>query len=314
MLYHQFRGKNRKRFRRVNIESQLPKPRNVIDIPIQYHNTTIECKKNIYNKYISASARNVSSVEAYRKKYDIIVGGNVSAPDPIESFDVIKETPFNLSLLKAYGRPSPMLSETLPIVLSGCDMIGLTRSGPERTLAYILPAILHIHQQPKSKPNEGPIVLVLTLSLELGENILQIASLFDTGIRMALFSGGSSPTFVSKNLESGIEMVIACADTANTLLSLNKMSLKRCSMVIFDDVDAQISRNAQILTKVLKYAPTGRQLLCFSQMWWEALNKIPSEHMQNGYCTVEVGKFHRDVHRICQQQLHILEKPKNRME
>lgn len=218
------------------------------------------------------------------------------------------------SLLNAYGRPSPMLSQALPIILSGHDIIGLTKSGPERMLAYIIPAILHIYQQQKIQPNEGPIVLILTHSLELGEQILQIASLFGAGVRMALFSGGTSPRFVRKNIEPGIEMVIACAGTVNMLLSLNKMNLKFCSMVIFDDVDAQILKNEKIFRHVLKYAPAGRQLLCFSQMWWEAAEKLVCEHMPNGHCIVEVGKFHRDVHRICRQQVHILKKPQNRMQ
>lgn len=218
------------------------------------------------------------------------------------------------SLLKAYGRPSPILSQALPIILSGHDMIGLTKSGPERTLSYIIPAILHIHQQQTIQPEAGPAVLILTHSLEHGERILQIASLFGTGIRMALFSGGSSPRFVRKNIEPGIELVIACADTANTLLNLNKMNLKRCSMIVFDDVDAQILKNAKIFSHILKFAPAGRQLICFSQTWWESVGKIVGEHMPNGHCSLEVGKLHRDVHRICRQQVHILKKPENRMQ
>lgn len=194
-------------------------------------------------------------------------------------------------------------------------MIGLTKSGPERTLAYIIPAILHIHKQKKIPPNEGPIVLILTQSFEVGEKILQIASLFGTGIRMALFSNGSSPRFVRKNIEPGIEMIIACTESAKTLLSLNKMNLKFCSMVIFDDVDAQIiSNGGQIFSNILKYAPAERQLLVFGQVWWADAEIIVSEHMPNGYCTVDVGKFHRDVHRICRQQVYILKNPEDRMQ
>lgn len=281
--------------------------------PTQHHETIVEFKKNIYNDYIYDSA-STDGVDEYRQRYDIVVGGNVPAPNPIESFDLFRESPFKSSLLKAYSTPSPMLSQALPIILSGHDMIGLTRSGPERTVAYIIPAILHIHKQRKIQPNEGPIVVIVTQSLELGEKILQIASLF-RGIRIALFADGCSPTFVRQSIEPGIEMVIACTETAKKLLRLNQMNLKFCSMLIFDDVDAQIfSDGEQVFSNILKYAAAGRQLLWFSEKWWEAAEKMASEHMPNGHCIVEVGRIHRDVHRICRQKVYILNKPENRMQ
>jgi ATP-dependent RNA helicase DDX43 len=61
-----------------------------------------------------------------------------------------------------------------PIALQGIDLIGIAQTGTGKTLAFLLPAFIHIEgQEVPRKDREGPTVLVLSPTRELA---LQIES------------------------------------------------------------------------------------------------------------------------------------------
>ena len=67
----------------------------------------------------------------------------------------------------------PIQCQTIPVILSGRDVIGIAETGSGKTLAYILPIISHIKSQPPLGVNEGPICLVIVPSRELAWQIYQ---------------------------------------------------------------------------------------------------------------------------------------------
>lgn len=46
--------------------------------------------------------------------------------------------------------------------LSGRDLIAISKTGSGKTVAFMLPAIVHIMNQPPLQRGQGPMVLVLT--------------------------------------------------------------------------------------------------------------------------------------------------------
>ncbi|CAF4730237.1 unnamed protein product, partial [Rotaria magnacalcarata] len=45
--------------------------------------------------------------------------------------------------------PSPIQCQAWPIALKGYDFIGIAQTGTGKTLAFLLPALIHIDNQPK---------------------------------------------------------------------------------------------------------------------------------------------------------------------
>ena len=61
-------------------------------------------------------------------------------------------------------------------------------------LKYMLPAIVHINNQPRLQYGEGPIVLVLAPTRELAQQIKLVASQYGTSTRVrstCIFGGAS---------------------------------------------------------------------------------------------------------------------------
>jgi len=70
--------------------------------------------------------------------------------------------------------PSPVQCQTWPIIMSGHDLIAIAQTGTGKTLAFLLPAFIHIDFQPTPRSErKGPSILVLAPTREL---VLQIES------------------------------------------------------------------------------------------------------------------------------------------
>src|SRR6187431_3642554 len=94
---------------------------------------------------------------------------------------------------KGYAVPTPVQSKAIPPALAGHDLVATAQTGTGKTLAFCLPLIEMMLQQPApaGKP-VGPRALILSPTRELA---IQIAKEFDeiaqgTGFRTATVVGG----------------------------------------------------------------------------------------------------------------------------
>ena len=85
----------------------------------------------------------IIDVEKFREKNGIRCSGE-SVPDPIASFTACRLPPdlekriVNLNFLS----PTPIQSQSLPVILSYRDMVAIASSGSGKTLCFVLPAIV----------------------------------------------------------------------------------------------------------------------------------------------------------------------------
>ena len=96
-------------------------------------------------------------------------------PNPVLTFkQAFSQYP---EILKAvsnqkFGEPSPIQAQAWPILLKGHDLIGIAQTGTGKTLAFLLPALVHIEGQPVSrKQRQGPTVLIMAPTRELAQQI-----------------------------------------------------------------------------------------------------------------------------------------------
>lgn len=75
-------------------------------------------------------------------------------------------------LKQGFSNPSPIQSQAWPVLLGGEDLIGIAQTGTGKTLAFLLPALIHIEHQPVPRSERGgPNVLVLSPTRELAIQI-----------------------------------------------------------------------------------------------------------------------------------------------
>ena len=171
-----------------------------------------------FNRDFYVEAPEISSmapdaVEATRRRLDLHVLG-VDPPNPVGRFGqcggLSAET---LKILKRMGyvEPTPIQSQAIPALLQGRDVVGIAKTGSGKTAAFLLPALVHAMDQPELSKGDGPIVLVLAPTRELGSQILaeckKLARAHE-GLRCVGVLGGGSKTENFRELRAGAEVVV----------------------------------------------------------------------------------------------------------
>ena len=97
---------------------------------------------------------------------------------------------FNLSpaILKAviacgYTVPTPIQEQSIPLVMSGKDLIATAQTGTGKTAAFILPALQRL-TAPSAVPGKGPRILVLTPTRELAGQVMDAARTYGRGTNL----------------------------------------------------------------------------------------------------------------------------------
>lgn len=154
--------------------------------------------KNFYTENPEVTNMSDEDVDIFRQENKNIVVSRTFAneastdpmPKPTTKFEhAFEKFPDLMAEIKKAGfeKPSPIQSQMWPILMAGEDCIGIAQTGTGKTLAFLLPALIHIDGQPHPRGIEargGPNVLVLAPTRELAIQIeTEVAKYQFRGIR-----------------------------------------------------------------------------------------------------------------------------------
>ncbi len=107
---------------------------------------------------------------------------------------------------------------------------------------YTLPAIVHINNQPRLERGDGPIALILAPTRELAQQIQAVANDFGPAarIRSTCVFGGAPKGGQARDLERGVEIIIATPGRLIDFLESGKTNLKRCTYLVLDEADRML--------------------------------------------------------------------------
>lgn len=134
-------------------------------------------------------------------------------------------------------------------------------SSSGKTLAFILPAIVHILNQPKVDQYAGPTALVMAPTRELAQQIQTVANQFgiSSGVRNACLFGGSAKMNQAADLRRGPQLVIATPGRLIDFLQTGEIQLARCTYLVLDEADRMLDmgfgmyRNMQMTLSKFQY-------------------------------------------------------------
>ncbi|CEM21925.1 unnamed protein product [Vitrella brassicaformis CCMP3155] len=155
-------------------------------------------------------------------------------------------------------------------ILEGHDVIGYSRTGTGKTLAYLLPIFqrLDAHKWAAEEP-----VLILTPTRELAEQValsaFQLCS-SSSSVHVSLLTGGESLKVQEASMRGGAHVIIGTPGRVCEACRQDVLSLKGLRVVVLDEFDELISRGfSEGLDEILKHAsnsssPHRHQTLAFS--------------------------------------------------
>ncbi|TLM75884.1 DEAD/DEAH box helicase [Pseudarthrobacter sp. NamB4] len=168
--------------------------------------------------------------------------------------------------------PFPIQAMTLPVALSGHDIIGQAKTGTGKTLGFGIPALQRVVGQDdpgyeKLAVPGAPQALVIVPTRELAvqvANDLQTASR-KRNARIATIYGGRAYEPQVEALKKGVEVVVGTPGRLIDLYKQKHLSLKNVKIVILDEADEMLDLGfLPDVETLIAATPAVRQTLLFS--------------------------------------------------
>lgn len=250
--------------------------------------------KDFYNPHPTVLSRSPYEVEEYRGQHEITVSG-VEVPNPIQNFEEANFPDYVIQSIgnMGYKDPTPIQAQGWPIAMSGKNLVGIAQTGSGKTLAYILPAIVHINNQPPIRRGDGPIALVLAPTRELAQQIQQVASDFGNSayVRNTCVFGGAPKREQGRDLERGVEIVIATPGRLIDFLEKGTTNLQRCTYLVLDEADRMLDMGFEPqIRKIIEQIRPDRQTLMWSATWPKEVRKLAEDYLGD-YLQINIGSL-----------------------
>ncbi|KAJ3322578.1 pre-mRNA processing RNA-helicase [Boothiomyces sp. JEL0866] len=230
-------------------------------------------RKDFYKEPPDLATMTDEEVDQKRLDLDGIHVRGKNCPKPVEKWTQFGMPPGVHEVIKKllkYERPTPIQAQAIPAIMSGRDVIGISKTGSGKTMAFILPMFRHIKDQRPSGPQEGPIGLVMTPTRELAVQIHREIKYFAKvlNLRAVCCYGGSPIKDQIAELKKGADIIVCTPGRMIDLLCANNgrvTNLKRVTYLVLDEADRMfdLGFEPQVMRMIGNVRP-DRQCVLFS--------------------------------------------------
>ena len=163
-----------------------------------------------------------------------------------------------------YRIPTPVQEQAIPKVLEGRDLIAAAKTGTGKTAAFSLPTMDKLGH---AKGNKGPLMLVVTPTRELAEQIGEVCGTIakNTHHRILTVVGGVSYNPQIQALNRGVDVLIATPGRLVDLMDQGAAHLSSVEVLVLDEADRMLDMGFwPAMRKIIGATPQNRQTLLFS--------------------------------------------------
>lgn len=186
-----------------------------------------------------------------------------------------------------YTVPTPIQRDSIPVVLSGRDLIGLAQTGTGKTAAFALPIADRLR-----RGTRGPVrVLVVAPTRELAEQIHEVFQQIGsrTGLTSTTIYGGVSFNRQVHALRSRVDVVVGCPGRILDHLRQKTLDLSKLEVLVLDEADQMFDMGfLPNIREILKRVSPTRQTLLYSATMPDDIRRLASDVLKDP-ATVEVS-------------------------
>jgi superfamily II DNA/RNA helicase len=206
-----------------------------------------------------------------------------------------------------YVTPTPIQAQTIPIAITGRDVIGIAQTGTGKTASFALP-ILHRLLENRIKPQPKTCrVLVLSPTRELSGQILDSFNAYGRHMRLtsALAIGGVPMGRQVRSVMQGVEVMVATPGRLLDMVQGNALKLNQVEFLVLDEADRMLDMGfINDIRKIVAKLPIKRQTLFFSATMPKDIADL-ADQMLNNPARVAVTPVSSTVERITQKVLQV---------
>jgi ATP-dependent RNA helicase DeaD len=192
----------------------------------------------------------------------------------------------NPSLLEAlvqlgYEEPTPIQREAIPPLIAGRDLLGQAATGTGKTAAFALPLLQRLAEQGRGRT---PLALVLVPTRELAMQVAEATHKYGrhVGARVLPIYGGQPIGRQLRELERGVDVVVATPGRALDHLRRGTLRLEGIQTIVLDEADEMLDMGfAEDIDAILADAPVERQTVLFSATMPARIGAIARRHLRD---------------------------------
>nr|CAA09199.1 RNA helicase [Arabidopsis thaliana] len=182
---------------------------------------------------------------------------------------------------KGFERPSPIQEESIPIALTGRDILARAKNGTGKTAAFCIPVLEKIDQD-----NNVIQAVIIVPTRELALQTSQVCKELGKHLKIQVMvtTGGTSLKDDIMRLYQPVHLLVG---TPGRILDLTKKGvcvLKDCSVLVMDEADKLLSQEFQpSVEHLISFLPESRQILMFSATFPVTVKDFKDRFLTNPY-------------------------------
>lgn len=180
-----------------------------------------------------------------------------------------------------FEKPSPIQEESIPVALTGRDILARAKNGTGKTAAFVIPALEKIN--PKVSKIQ---CLILVPTRELAMQTSQVCKTLGKhlGINVMVTTGGTGLRDDIVRLQDPVHIVVGTPGRILDLAGKQVADLSECPMFIMDEADKLLSVEfTPVIEQLLQFHPKDRQVMLFSATFPISVKDFSDKNMVSPY-------------------------------
>ncbi|CAG9330415.1 unnamed protein product [Blepharisma stoltei] len=216
-----------------------------------------------------------------------------------------------------YENPTPVQKYAIPCLFARRDLMVCAQTGSGKTASYLFPMVAKMLNDgpPEQSMGRGsyPLGLILAptreLSIQIHEEALKFC--YKTGIKVAVVYGGADPRSQSRELERGVDIIVATPGRLIDFINRGKVTLSIVKYVVLDEADRMLDMGfePQIRTILESTTNPSRETTMCSATFPQPAQDLASQFMKE-YIFLSIGKVGSTTENIIQTLYNVEEHDK----
>lgn len=183
---------------------------------------------------------------------------------------------------------TPIQEQAIPVALNGKDVIGAAQTGTGKTLAFLLPLIEMLRQEPSKQAKALVLLPTRELAMQVHQQYERLCHSRDLA---ALVIGGVSEQTQIRTLRAGCRLIIATPGRLQDFVDRKLVDLRAIKMLVLDEADRMLDMGfLPAIRRIIALLPQARQTLCFSATIEHSVAMLMHEYMRDPVrVTVDAG-------------------------
>ncbi|CAI9722903.1 ATP-dependent RNA helicase cgh-1-like [Octopus vulgaris] len=182
---------------------------------------------------------------------------------------------------KGWEKPSPIQEASIPIALTGRDIVARAKNGTGKTGAYAIP-ILERCDPGRDEVQALVIVPTRELALQTSQICRELSK--HIGCQVMVTTGGTNLKDDIMRLYDQVHVIVATPGRILDLLNKNVVKSSKCSMLVLDEGDKLLSQDFKdMLDSIINHLPGDRQVLLYSATFPVSVQHFMRKHLNNPY-------------------------------